>query len=269
MQVSRSGYYAAYGRQPSKRQCEDLLLRSKIGELHEEHYQAIGVIKTCKLLQNEGIACGRNRVARLRKEAGIETRRTRQHKRTREHRERLKNELAVPDLVKRRFKMTIPNQVWVGDMTQIPTRKGPVYLAMFKDLCTHSITGWAMSTNQTAALGIEALQAGLDKYRPLRGLVCHTDQGAQYSSTVFRDALRGNGILPSMSRRGNCHDNAVAESFFSNLKNELTHHTAFEDPEAARAAVSQYINVYYNTKRLHQGLGYKTPAQAEASHRCT
>jgi putative transposase len=167
--------------------------------------------------------------------------------------------------VQRGFKMAAPNRAWVGDMTFIPTRRGHLVLATYIDLCTHRVTGWAVAPSATAKLAITALQNGLDRQKPSQGLICHTDQGSAYGAAVYRDHLRENAIKPSMSRKGNCHDNAVAESFFSNLKNELTHHTVFEDHASAELAINDYIDVYYNQQRLHQSLDYRTPAQMEAS----
>ena len=242
-----------------------MALRVRIEQLHEEQWRAPGVIKTWHLLRAEGRQCGRNRVARLRRIAGLETLRTSRFRRMRTHQA---SEPPAPNLVQRRFDVMTPNRVWVGDMTYIPTRKGPVHLAAYVDLCTHTVTGWAISTSQNAKLAVDALQAGLARKSPGAGLICHTDQGSPYASTMYREKLRAHQIHPSMSRKGNCHDNAVAESFFSSLKNELTHHTVFENHESAIAAISQYIDVYYNQQRLHQTLGYRTPAQVETLHKC-
>lgn len=266
LQVSRSGCYAARNRPINLRSREDLALRARIEQLHEEQWRAPGVIKMWRLLQAEGVECGRNRVARLRRIAGIETRRTTRFRNMRTYQ---KVEPPAPDLVKRDFVLKAPNRVWVGDMTHIATRAGPLHLAAFIDLCTHRVIGWATAVSQTAKLAVTALQSGIERQRPAGGLICHTDQGSQFASATFRNHLKDNHIRPSMSRKGNCHDNAVAESFFSNLKNELTHHTIFEDEVAATAAITQYIDVYYNQQRLHQSLGYRTPAQVETEHRCT
>jgi putative transposase len=266
LQVSRSGCYAAHKREPSIRSREDVALRNRIEELHAEQWHAPGVIKTWHLLRAEGVNCSRNRVARLRRIAGIETRRTARFKKMRTYQ---KTEPPAEDLVKREFAVKLANRVWVGDMTQIATRKGPLYLAAFVDLCTRRVIGWATATSQTAKLAVTALQAGIAQQKPANGLICHTDQGSQFASAMFRNHLRDNQMRPSMSRRGNCHDNAVAESFFSNLKNELTHHTIYEDQQSALAAITAYIDVYYNQQRLHQTLGYRTPAEVEKMHRCT
>lgn len=263
--VGRSGLYAAKGRPVSDRSRQDIALRIRIEEMHVEQKQAAGIIKTWHLLRAEGIVCGRNRVARLRRLAGIETLRTAQYRRTRSYQ---KTEAPAPDLVQRQFDVPVPNRIWVGDITYILTRKGPLYLAAYIDLCTHSVTGWATSTKQTSDLVIQALDAGIKARRPGAGLICHTDQGSQFASTMYRNHLKDNQIAPSMSRRGNCHDNAVAESFFSNLKNEVTHHTTFDDPESAMIVIGEYIDVYYNRQRLHQTLGYRTPAQVETLHMC-
>ncbi len=263
LEVSRSGCYAAANRPVNLRSREDLALRARIEQLHEEHWQAPGVIKTWQLLRREGYVCGRNRVARLRRIAGIETLRTRKFKKARTCQ---RIEPPAADLVQRRFKVAVPNRVWVGDMTQIRTRTGAIHLAVYIDLCTHQVKGWATSTSQTALLAVTAIKAGLAGQHAVSGLICHTDQGAPYASKMYRNHLQDHGMVPSMSRKGNCFDNAVAESFFSNLKNELTHHTLFEDYDTARSAIGEYIDVYYNQHRLHQTLGYLTPAQAEAMH---
>lgn len=216
------------------------------------------------LLRDEGIECGRNRVQALRRQAGIETLRS---KRFRNMRTYQKTEPAALDLIQRGFTMAKPNLAWVGDMTFIPTRQGSICLATYSDLCTHSVVGWAIAASATAKLAVTALQNGLDRQKPPDGLICHTDQGSAYSATVFRNHLIKNKMKPSMSRRGNCHDNAVAESFFSNLKNELTHHVTFDDRASAELAINDYISVYYNKQRIHQSLDYRTPAQVEASFR--
>jgi transposase InsO family protein len=266
LEVSRSGCYAAHNRPLSVRSREDLALRARIEHLHQQHRQTPGVIKTWHLLRAEGVSCGRNRVARLRQLAGIETRRTQRFRKMRSYQ---KTEPAAPNLVQRRFKVALPDRVWVGDMTAIPTRTGPLHLAAFIDLCTHTVVGWAMAASQTAALAIEALQMGISDRRPAAGMICHTDQGSQFGAATFREQLTKHQIRPSMSRKGNCHDNAVAESFFSNLKNELTHHIVFDNQEFAAAAVNNYIGMYYNQQRIHQTLGYRTPAEIEKMHRCS
>ena len=266
LEVSRSGCYASSKREPSLRSREDVALRTRIEALHVEQRHAPGVIKTWHLLRAEGVNCSRNRVARIRRIAGIETRRVARFKKMRTYQ---KTEPPAEDLVKREFAVKLPNRVWVGDITQIPTRKGPLHLAAFIDLCTHRVIGWATATSQTAKLAVTALQAGIAQQKPVSGMICHTDQGSQFASAMFRNHLRDNQLRPSMSRRGNCHDNAVAESFFSNLKNELTHHTIYEDQQSAMAAITDYIDVYYNQRRLHQTLGYRTPAEVEKMHRCT
>jgi putative transposase len=266
LEVSRSGCYASSKRGPSLRGREDVALRTRIEALHVEQRHAPGVIKTWHLLRAEGVNCSRNRVARIRRIAGIETRRVARFKKMRTYQ---KTEPPAEDLVKREFAVKLPNRVWVGDITQIATRKGPLHLAAFIDLCTHRVIGWATATSQTAKLAVTALQAGIAQQNPVSGMICHTDQGSQFASAMFRNHLRDNQLQPSMSRRGNCHDNAVAESFFSNLKNELTHHTIYEDQQSALAAITDYIDVYYNQRRLHQTLGYRTPAEVEKMHRCT
>lgn len=266
LKVSRSGCYASRERPASKRSCEDIAIRVHIEELHETQRRAPGTIKMWHLLRARGITCGRNRVARLRRISGIETLRTARFRKMRTYQ---KIEPAADDLVKRAFARTMPNQVWVGDMTQIATRKGPLHLAAFIDVCTHRVIGWSTGTSQTAKLAVTAMQAGIDSQRPRGGLICHTDQGSQFASSMFRNFLKDHQIRPSMSRRGNCHDNAVAESFFSNLKNEITHHTVYADQASALAAITDYIDVYYNQQRLHQTLGYRTPDQVEKILRCT
>ena len=266
LRVSRSGCYASRERPESKRSSENVAIRARIEELHEMQRRAPGAIKMWHLLRANGVECGRNRVARLRRISGIETRRTGRFRNMRTYQ---KVEPAADDLVKRAFSRKTPNEVWVGDMTQIATRKGPLHLAVFIDVCTHRVTGWSTGTSQTAKLAVEAMQAGINSQRPHGGLICHTDQGSQFASTLFRNFLKDNQIRPSMSRRGNCHDNAVAESFFSNLKNEITHHTTYEDQASALAAITDYIDVYYNQQRLHQTLGYRTPDQVEKILRCT
>ena len=265
-QLSRSGLYAARDRPASAHSRKDLALRTRIEQLHVQQKHAPGVIKTWHLLRAEGLVCGRNRVARLRRIAGIVTSRT---VRFRQMRSYQKTEPPAPNLVQRQFDVKAPNSVWVGDITHIPTRKGPLYLAAYLDLYSRRVIGWATSTKQTAELVVTALHAGIKQRRPSRGLICHTDQGAQFGSTVYRNHLHDHGITPSMSRRGNCHDNAVAESFFSSLKNELTHNFSFENVDDALSAITDYIEVYYNRQRLHQTLGYRTPAQFEAHQMCT
>lgn len=265
LDVCRSGLYAARNRPLSLRNRQDLEVIAKMRELHESHRQAPGVIKMWRLLQSIKVECGRNRVARLRSIAGIETLRHRRFKNMRVHQ---KIEPPAADLVKRAFAVAELNKVWVGDMTFIRTRSGSVWLAVYIDLCTHRVIGWAMAPTATAKLAIDALQKGINAQRPQADMICHTDQGATYGATLYRELLQDHTIRPSMSRKGNCHDNAVAESFFSNLKNELTHHYIFDDAASAEAAVGDYIDVYYNQHRLHQSLDYRTPAQVEAQLRC-
>ena len=239
---------------------ENRALLSRIEAIHREHREAYGAVKTWRALQAQGVACGRHRVARLRRQAGIEAKRKRRFRVTTQSRHSYP---VAPNVLARRFVVGQPNQVWVGDITFVPTQVGWLYLAVLLDLYARKIVGWAMSHYIDRELVTDALSMALVRRRPKAGLIHHTDQGRQYATESYRQTLIGHGIAPSMSRKGDCFDNACAESFMSTLKNELTHHCVFKTREEAKTAIFEYIEVFYNRQRLHQTLGYLSPAEFE------
>jgi putative transposase len=264
LQVSRSGFYAWRERVPSARQQENQRLLREIHRVHREHRQTCGALKTWKVLNRQGIACGKHRVARLRKLHGIEANRKRRFRVITEHH---LTPVAAPDRLNRAFTAAAPDHTWVGDMTFVRTRQGWLNLAVLVDLYSRKVVGWAMGPQPNQALAMGALDMALAHRRPNRGLIHHTDRGATYSASAYRTRLEQAGLLPSMSGRKSAYDNAVAESFFSNLKNELVHHCDFPTRDHARAAIFDYIELYYNRKRLHQTLNYRTPDEVEREWR--
>lgn len=264
LDISRSGYYAFKAAPPSLRSREDLAMRQEIVKIHMRHRSTPGILKTWRLLNATGIRCGKHRVARLRKLEGIQTIRSRRF-RLIKAKERMQP--PAPDLVRRAFRVDAPNQVWVGDMTALRTKEGWLHLAVVLDLFARRVVGWSTDVKQAASLPMAALSMAIAERRPANGVIFHSDQGSVYGCNEYRNLLGQHGVLPSMSRKGNCHDNAVAESFFSNLKNETMHRQLFSTRAEALGVVRDYIEVYYNRMRLHQTLGYQTPAYFEAQFR--
>ena len=264
LDVGRSGYYAFKARPPSLRSREDLAMRQEIVKTHMRHRSTPGILKTWRLLNGAGIRCGKHRVARLRKLEGIESMRTR---RFRVSKAKENVQPAASDLVKRAFQVDMPNKVWVGDMTALRTEEGWLHLAVVLDLYARRVVGWSTDISQPATLPMAAFSMAIEQRRPEAGVIFHSDQGSVYGCKAYRDLLKEHGALPSMSRKGNCWDNAVAESFFSNLKNETMHRQLFSSRAEALAVVRDYIEVYYNRTRIHQSLGYQTPAAFEAQFR--
>jgi len=260
LSVSRGGYYAWCARGESQRSRRDRELLTHIEQVHEASRQAYGAVKTWLELRARGIACGKHRVARLRRQAKIEARRKRRFRVMVEHHFTAP---AAPNLVQRQFHVRKPDRVWVGDMTFIRTRAGFLHLAVLLDLYSRRVVGWAMGERPNLPLAANALDMALLARLPQEGLVHHTDQGPLYSAHAYREQLSKHGLLPSMSAKGNAYDNAVAESFFSNLKNELVHHCDFVTREQARSAIFDYIEIFYNRQRRHQTLGYVSPMQFE------
>ncbi len=260
LRVSRSGYYHWRNRPESPRVGKDRELLGHIRRVHQEYRRAYGAVKTWEELRGQGIDCGKHRVARLRRQAGIQAQRQRRFRITVENRHTTP---PAPNLVQRHFEVDAPNRIWVGDMTFIRTRAGFLYLAVLLDLYARKVVGWSMHDRPNLEVTLRALDMALARRRPAPGLVHHTDQAPLYAAYEYRARMHGHAMVPSMSRRGNCYDNAVAESFFSNLKNELVHHCDFASREAARAAIFDYIEIFYNRQRRHQALGYVSPAQFE------
>ena len=260
LEVSRSGYHAWLIRPQSAHAQADHRFLQAIRQVHAEHREAYGAIKTWQVLNQRGIACGKHRVARLRAQAGIEAKRTRRQRITVEHH---KAAAPAPDLLERRFTAPLPDRIWSGDMTFIRTREGWLHLAVLLDLCTRKVVGWAMHHQPGQVVHVGALSMAIAHRRPARGLIHHTDRGPQYNTGAYRDLMARHGIVPSMNGRKVPQDNAVAESFFSTLKNELVHHSDFATRDQARAAIFDYIELFYNRKRIHQSLGYRTPEQVE------
>lgn len=260
LQVSRSGFYAWQGRPESRRAQENRVLLARMQVLHEATREAYGARKMWHCLRQEGQVCGRHRVARLRRLAGIVARRRRRFIRTIQARP---EKVAIPNRLDRQFTVAGHNRVWAADLTYIPTRAGWLYLAVLLDLYSRRVVGWSMSERQTVTVVVDAWHMAWQQRRPTAGLLHHSDQGNQYTATLYQTLLRRRGVVLSCSRKGNCYDNAVVESFFSTLKNELTHHRAFQDRTEARQAIFEYIEGFYNRQRLHQTLGYRSPEEFE------
>lgn len=260
LQVSKSGYYDWKHRPESPRARENRKLLTRIQSIHAHSREAYGTVKTRRALQEDGVCCGRHRIARLRRINGIVAKRVRRFRLAYAARN---SEPAAPNLLERNFTVDRPNRVWVGDITVIHTREGWLHLAVLLDLYSRKVVGWAMSDRQNRPLAIDALTMAIERRRPEPGLVHHTDQGILYASAAYRAILKAHHMLPSMSAKGDCYDNAVAESFFSGLKNELTWDRDFRTRTEARSAVFEWIEAFYNRERLHQTLDYVSPVRYE------
>jgi putative transposase len=260
LEVSRSGYSSWRHGKESKRSEQNRTVLVEIKKVHEENREAYGAVKTWRELKAQGIECGRHRVARLRRQAGIEARRKRRFRVTTQSRAGV---IAAENKLNQCFEVGVVDRAWVGDITFIATSSGWLYLAVLLDLYSRRVVGWAMSERIDQQLVLDALKMALGQCRAQAGLIHHTDQGRQYSSTAYVETLKGHGMIQSMSRKGNCYDNAVAESFFSSLKNEMVNHCSFKTREEARTAVFEYIEVFYNRQRRHQSLDYLSPVDYE------
>lgn len=261
LQVSPSGFYAWRNRKPSRRAQENARLACVIKQVHVECREAYGTERLRVELRERGVACGRHRLARLRRESGVLTRRRRRFLRARAPYVRMP---PAPRLISWPFHAPAPNRVWAADITFIPTRQSQLYLAVVLDLYARRIVGWAMADRPLQDLASSALEMAILHRKPPPGLVHHSDQGAQYTSRRYQAQLAQAGIQASMSRVGMPYDNAAVESFFSSLKHELTHHEQYLTNDIARAKVFDYIEVFYNRQRRHQSLGFISPMDFEA-----
>lgn len=261
--VKRGSYYDWRSREESQQAKQDRDLLKRIQSIHSASRENYGAVKTWEALRATGQICGLHRVERLRRLHGIEAKRMRRFRASERGRT---SDTVMPNVLNRDFTVQQPNRVWVGDMTYITTRKGVLHLAVLIDLYSRHVVGWSMSDKPNRYLVKDALRMAIDERQPKPGLIHHTDQGPQYRASDYQAILTTHGMIPSMSRKGNCHDNAVAESFFSHLKNELVYHKNFADRCEARSAIFDYIEVFYNRQRLHQTLNYQTPVNYEMMH---
>ncbi len=266
LEVSVSGYYAWRKREPSPRQQTDAILLEEIRRIQQDGRGLYGSPRIHGALQKKGIVCSRKRVARLMRQHGLNSRR-RQKRRigTTDSRH---NRPVAPNLLDRDFNADTPNRKWVGDIVGLWTSQGWLYLATVLDVFSRMIVGWAMSDHRDEDLVEAALRMALSRRRipPDSGLLHHTDRGSQYTADDYLALLAARGIQVSMSRKGDPYDNAMMESFFSTLRAELTELEVFPTRAAARLAVFDYIEVFYNRQRLHSSLGYLSPAAFEANH---
>ena len=263
LQVSRSGYYAWKSRPPSRRRQSDEELLEAIRESHTRSRGLYGVRRIHADIKKR-FGCGKNRVYRLMKANGIRSVRPRKYKATTNSKHNLP---VAENLLNQDFHAQAPNTVWLSDISYIPTGEGWLYLAGVVDLCSKDVVGLAMDKTMTKELVIQALNQAIGRERPARGLIHHSDRGVQYASHAYQDLLRENGFITSMSRKGNCYDNAPAESFFSTLKSELIHLRRFKTREEAKSAIFDYIEVFYNRQRRHSSLGYLTPLEFKRQFR--
>lgn len=261
LEVSRSGFYAWKRRPPAARAASDKQLAVEIAATHAKSTRRYGSPRIHRALRKRGIRVGRKRVARVMRENGIVGRLKRRFRVTTDSNH--PNPIA-PNLVARDFAPEAPNKVWAGDVTYIATSEGWAYLAVLLDLFSRRVVGWAISANNDTALALAALRRAVRgrSFVPA-GLLHHTDRGSPYASDDYRDALASYAMIASMSRKGDCWDNAVAESFFSTLKAELTERVDYATRAEARGAIGEYIEGFYNVERRHSFNGYVNPVECE------
>lgn len=260
--VSPSGFYASLRRPVSRRAQSDQRLRLEIRAAHAASAQRYGAPKVHAELRDQGVPCGHNRVARLMREDGLRAKRSRRYRVT----TRSDHPHARPgNVLQRRFAPTAwdRDRAWAADITYLETRDGWLYLAVILDLSSRRVVGWCAADRLDQSLALRALDMALQQRRPRPGLIHHSDQGFHYATTAYQERLASHGAISSMSRRGNCWDNAVVESFFATLKTELAHDARWPTRPAAQRALVEYIEDWYNERRRHASLGNKTPAQFE------
>lgn len=264
LEVSPSGYYDWRDRPESPRAKDNRALLCRIETIHAESDETYGSPRVQEELHSQGRRHGRNRIARLMRQAGLKTRV--QVLRERSRRGRTFEHIETNKL-QRQFWAVKPNQRWVSDITHIPTAEGWLYLAVIMDLYSRAIVGWAMDGRPAQRLTIEALQMALWRRGRVKGLLLHSDRGSQYRAADYHAQLQENGIECSMSRKGECLDNAAMESFFHTLKTERTHHHCYRTRDEARRSVFEYIETFYNPKRRHSYLNYLSPLEFERVNR--
>ena len=260
LRVSLSGYYAWRTRGESRRSRKNRGLLVEIRAVHAESKMRYGSPRIHGELRARGRECNEKRVARLMREDGLRSRRSRKFKATTDSKHSFP---VAPNLLNREFEVSGPDEVWVSDITYIATREGWLYLAIVLDLFSRRIVGWSMSHRMTRALALNALSAAISSRNPEPGLLHHSDRGSQYASGDYRKLLDRHKMVCSMSRKGDCWDNAVAESFFSSYKVELVYEEDFETREEARAKTFEYIEAFYNSTRRHSTIGYLSPVEYE------
>jgi putative transposase len=262
LMVSRSGYYAWLKAAETPKAKRDEALRVQVEEVHRQSRGTYGSPRVAAALRAKGHRVGRHRVARMMRRCGLRGRQKARYRvqttDSRHHHPIAPNRLAETVATK-------PDQVWVSDLTYVPTAEGWLYVAGVLDRCTRRLVGWAMGSSLDTSLPMAALMMALNSRRPAPGLIHHSDRGVQYASSPYRTALEAHGLVASMSRKGNCYDNAAMESFWSSLKNELVHRRRFLTRQEARTAIFDYIEGFYNRTRLHSAIGYQSPLDYESS----
>jgi putative transposase len=268
--VSESGYWAWFKRPPSDRELTDAWLTERIRRVHADSGGRYGSPRVFDELREQGVRVGRKRVERLMRVAGLEGAGDHRRRRRKGCTVRVKGVRPAPDLVERNFRPSAPNVLWATDIKQIQTGQGWLYLAVVQDLFSRRIVGWSMSAHMRDELVVDALEMAVAARRPQRGLIHHSDQGSQFVSLAFGKTCVENGIAKSMGSKGDCYDNAVAETFFATLtKEELLHNQpdgGWPTRAALRTAIFDYIEGFYNRRRRHSTLGGRSPARYEADH---
>jgi putative transposase len=271
--VSRAGFYAWRSREPSAAEARREELTAEVKAIHEEVKARYGSPRIHAELVAQGHECSANFVAKVMREAGIAAKTTRKFRQTTDSNHSLP---VAENVLDREFDPDEPNASWVADITYIPTHEGWLYLAVVEDLFSRKVVGWSMDQTMESRLVVDALEMALARRLPLKGsssspssLVAHSDRGSQYASEHYQRRLREERIVCSMSRRGNCWDNAPMESFFASLKKELVHHEDYATRAEAKASIFEYIEAFYNRVRRHSALGYVAPDEYERTHNQT
>ena len=259
--VSPAGYYAWAGRPESDRSVHNRALLSAIRVIHQESRETYGSPSIWDALVKRGHGVGENRIARLMRVEGIRAKTVKKWRATTQSSHRLP---VAENTLNRQFTVEHPNRVWAGDITYVWTMEGWLYLAVVLDLYSRTVIGWAMGHRLTVDLAEHALTMALANRKPKAGLLHHSDRGSQYAATAYQQLLTTHGMTGSMSRRGNCWDNACVESFFGTLKRELIYHRQYRTRDEATQDIFEYIEVFYNRRRRHSTLDYDSPAEFEA-----
>ncbi len=264
LKVSRSAFYRwrRFGESPKARQ--DRALKARIREIFDGSGKTYGALRISLDLQDEGVKCGKYRTLRLMKGLGLTPKAKRKYKATTDSNH---SKETAPNLLGQKFAVAVPDRVWVGDITYVPTHEGWLYLAVVIDLFSRKVVGWAMSDRLKRGLVINAFNMAVRSRKPLPDLIFHSDKGSQYCSDDFKKALKNVKAIQSMSGKGNCYDNAVAESFFHTLKVEELHSLLFLTRNAAKRCIFEYIEVFYNKKRRHSYINYLSPERFENRYR--